>query len=67
MLSTGMNQQQDSVDPWLLCTMGMSPDKPLAIRGPVYNAEIMVDGVRIRALLNHEAQVSLVRKEPNLS
>ena len=34
-------------------------DKPLAIRGPTYKAEVIVDGVRVRALLDHGAQVSL--------
>ena len=54
--------QLDTVDP-CLCTLTMSSDKPLAIKGPTYKAEVNVDGVRVRVLLDHGAQVSLVRKE----
>lgn len=48
--------------PWL-CTVSTSPDRPLAARGPIHKAEVIVDGVRVQALLDHGAQVSLVRKE----
>ena len=44
----------DTVDP-CLCTMIMSSDKSLAIKGPIYKAEVNVDGVRVRALLDHGA------------
>ena len=64
MLSTeAMHKHQpDTVEP-CLCTVTMSSDKPLAIKGPTYKAEVNVDGVSVRALLDHGAQVSLVRKE----
>ena len=59
---TMQNYQPDTVDP-CLCAVTMPTDRPLAIKGPTYKAEISVDGVRVRALLDHGAQVSLVRKE----
>ena len=34
-----------------------------AIRGPTYKADVIVDGVRVRASLDHGARVSLVCKE----
>ena len=37
--------------------------KSLVIRGQTYRAEVIVEGVRVRALLDHYAQVSLVHKE----
>ena len=43
--------------------MTTASDKSLAIRGPTYKAEVIVDGVKVRALLDHGAQVSLVHKE----
>ena len=56
-------QQQQKIDsPWL-CTVTMLSHKPLAIRGPTYKADVIVDGVRVRVLLDHGAQASLVRKE----
>lgn len=65
MLTTEMRHKHplDTVDP-CLCTMTMSSDKSLAIKGPTYKAEVNVDGVRVRVLLDHgAAQVSLVCKE----
>ena len=32
-------------------------------RGPTYKAEIIIDNVRTRALLDHGAQMSIVRRE----
>ena len=32
------------------------------IRGPTYKAEVTVDNVKMRALLDHGAQVSIVRR-----
>ena len=37
--------------------------RAVAIKGPTYKAEVNVDGVRVRALLDHGAQVSLICKE----
>ena len=34
-----------------------------AARGPTYKVDIMVDGVKTRALLDHGAQVSLARRQ----
>ena len=59
---TMQNYQPDTVDP-CLCVVTMPNDRPLAIKGPIYKAEISVYGVRVRALLDHGAQVSLVPKE----
>ena len=59
---TMQNYQPDTVDP-CLCAVTMPTDRLLAIKGPTYKAEISVDGVRVRALLDHGAQVSLVHKE----
>ena len=56
------NYQPDTVDP-CLCAVTMPTDRPLAIKGPTYKTEISVDGVRVRALLDHGAKVSLVCKE----
>ena len=64
MLTTEMTQQyQPDTDNPCLCAVTMPNDRPLDIKGPTYKAEVSVDGVRIRALLDHGAQVSLVRKE----
>ena len=35
----------------------------VAARGPTYKVDIVVDGIKNRALLDHEAQVSLARKQ----
>ena len=48
--------------PWL-STVTLLSDKPLVIREPTYKAEVIVNGVRVRGLLDHEAQVFLVCKE----
>ena len=41
----------------------MTSDKSLNIRGPTNKAGVIVEGVKVRALLDHRAQVSLVSKE----
>ena len=35
----------------------------LAIRGPIYKAEVIVEDIRVRTLLDTGPQASLVRKE----
>ena len=40
----------------------MSSDKPVAIKGPTYKAEINVDSVRVRALLDHGVRKELLPK-----
>ena len=41
----------------------MTADESSTIRGSTYKAGVIVEGVKVRALLDHGAQVSLVRKE----
>ena len=38
-------------------------DTTVAARGPTYKVDIVVDGIKTRALLDHGAQVSLARKQ----
>ena len=58
--SSDVNSPQS--DPWIrtlmksTCTVGQQ-------RGPVYKVNIEVEGVRTRALLDHGAQVSLLRSQ----
>ena len=61
MLTTEMirHYQPNTVDP-CLCAVTMPNDKLLAIKGPTYKAKINLDGVRVRASLDHGKQVSLV-------
>ena len=63
MLSAGGGQQhwQDACNPQF-CAVTMS-SIPLPVRGLTYKTEVFVNGVKIRVLLDHGAQVSLVHKE----
>ena len=64
MLSAGTRQQHQQVAVSSgLCTVTMTSNKSLNIRGPTYKAGVIVEGVKVRALLDHGAQVSLVHKE----
>ena len=55
-------EEKDSQNPWIR-TVRESRPEPLAMRGPTYKVPVVVNGVKTRALLDHGAQVSLVRKE----
>ena len=55
-------EEKDSQYPWIR-TVRESQPEPLAMRGPTYKVLVVVNGVKTRALLDHGAQVSLVRKE----
>ena len=64
MLSAGTRLQHQQVAFSLgPCTVIITADKSSTIRGPTYKAGVIVEGVKVRALLDHGAQVSLVRKE----
>ena len=64
MLSAGTRQQhrQVAISPGL-CTVTMTSDKSLKIRGPTYKAGVIVEVFKVRVLLDHGTQVSLVSKE----
>ena len=61
---------EEHTDPWLRTVSNGSEIEvdEVPIRGPTYKAEITVDNVKTRALLDHGAQVSIVRREllPNV-
>ena len=73
----GMNRivisQKDGelLDPWFYSSQETDPPwmrtltapKKCGMRGPSYNIDVFVDNVKVRALLDHGAQVSLVRGE----
>ena len=64
MLSAGTRQQHQQVAVSSgLYTVTITSDKSLNTRGPTYKAGVIVEVVKVRALLDHGAQVSLVRKE----
>ena len=50
-------------DPWLRTMSASGQVDEVPTRVPTYKAEIIVDSVRTRALLDHGAQVSIVRRE----
>ena len=54
-------------DLWLCTVTAESEQLPVegstAARGPTYKVDIVVDGVKTRALLDHGAQVSLARRQ----
>jgi len=66
-----VTEQSSEPDPWLrtVTTDHISGDtdqlepSQVATRGPTYKVDLTVDGVCTRGLLDHGAQVSLVRKE----
>ena len=55
-------EEKDDTNPWI-CTVTGSQLEPLAMRGPTYKVPIVVNGIKTHALLDHGAQVILVRKE----
>ena len=66
-IATGSGDTTEQQDLWL-CTVTAKTEQQLkettvAARGPTYKVDIVVDGVRTRALLDHGAQVSLARKQ----
>ena len=66
-IATGSGDTTEQQDLWLR-TVTAKTDQQLkettvAARGPTYKVDIVVDGVRTRALLDHGAQVSLARKQ----
>ena len=60
----------ESPNPWILavtteeeaCQLKLA-DKTLPRRGPTYKVVVEVDGIKTKALLDHGAQVSLLRQE----
>ena len=58
---------KESVDPWMrTVSAGTGSEIEVAevpTRGPTYKVDIIVDSVKTRALLDHGAQVSIVRRE----
>ena len=58
---------KDSVDPWMrTVSAGTGSEIEVAevpTRGPTYKVDMIVDSVKTRALLDHGAQVSIVRRE----
>ena len=64
---TGYGGTTEQQDLWL-STVTSKTDQQLkettvAARGPTYKVDIVVDGIKTRALLDHGAQVSLARKQ----
>ena len=61
---------EEHTDPWLRTVSNGSEIEvdEVPIRGPTYKAEVTVDNVKTRALLDHGPQVSIVRREllPNV-
>lgn len=65
------NQELAPMDPWIctvLATGGTAVDNHTSVRivsrrGPTYQVRVEIEGVGTRALLDHGAQVSLVRKQ----
>jgi len=59
-------QKSDEDDPWMR-TVNVSSEaeveEVLTTRGPTYKVDVVVDSIKIRALLDHGAQVSIVRRE----
>ena len=55
-------EEKDDTNPWIRTVIG-SQLEPLAMRGPTYKVPVVVNRIKTRALLDHGAQVSLVRKE----
>ena len=58
----------ENPNPWILAVTTeketcQSTDGTLPQRGPTYKVVVEVDGIRTKALLDHGAQVSLVRQE----
>ena len=56
---------EEYTDPWLRTVSNGSEIEvdEVSIRGPTYKAEITVDKVKTRVLLDHGAQVSIVHRE----
>ena len=54
---------EEHTDPWLRTVGAGGEADEVPTRGPTYKAEITVDKVKTRALLDHGAQVSIARRE----
>ena len=54
---------EEHADPWLRTMSASGQADEVPTRGPTYKADITVDNVKTRALLDHGAQVSIVRRE----
>jgi len=56
---------EEHADPWMrTVSAGTRIEvEEVRTRGPTYKVDIVVDGVKTRALLDHGAQVSIVRRE----
>ena len=54
---------EEHADPWLRTMSASGQADEVPTRGPTYKAEITVDNVKTRALLDHGAQVSIVCRE----
>ena len=66
-VATESADNAETPDLWLR-TVTARPDQssvkvPTAARGPTFKVDIVVDGVKTRALLDHGAQVSLARRQ----
>ena len=61
------DQEPDDEDyPWMRTvsvSSGAEVEEVLPTRGSTYKVDVVVDGIKTRALLDHGAQVSIVRRE----
>ena len=66
-IKCGADQETDNGDdPWMRAERAGSEagaTEMLPTRGPTYNVDVVVDSLKTRALLDHGAQVSIVRRE----